>query len=291
MVTQNAFVEVGQGFWNARGSFKKFGLVEIGILNIQFLQLIIEGTHMSIARLSSGKFLVIDAIPLTQQIKKEFDELTENGTKIEAVLATHPFHTLAFPAFHKAYPDVPYYGAPRHLRTLTGIPWAGDLNVCSTRNQWNPEVEMSIPEGSEFVAPFPESSNHFSSVLVFHKESKTIHVDDTIMYADNPGFILRLVGYRHGKMSFHTSTTGPGLHPTAEAPLQFRDWVQGLIDNWDFDNICIAHFANKIGGAKALLQETLTRAEPLFQRLSESNKNKGPIESSPVQNVEGNECG
>jgi glyoxylase-like metal-dependent hydrolase (beta-lactamase superfamily II) len=102
---------------------------------------------MSIARLSSGKFLVIDTIPLTEQIKAEIDELTENGSKIEAVVATHPFHTLAFTAFHEAYPSVPYYGTPRHLRKLTNIQWAGDLNECSTRNKWRPDIEMSIPEG------------------------------------------------------------------------------------------------------------------------------------------------
>ena len=102
---------------------------------------------MSIARLSNGKYLIIDTIPLTDQIKSEIDELTENGNKIEAVLATHPFHTLAFPAFHNAYPNVPYYGTPRHIRKLQNISWAGDLNECSIRDKWKPEVEMRIPAG------------------------------------------------------------------------------------------------------------------------------------------------
>jgi hypothetical protein len=102
---------------------------------------------MSLARLSNGKFLVIDAVPLTPTIKKEIDQLTENGSKIEAFLATHPFHTLSIPAFHQAYPEPKYYGCPRHLRKLTTINWSGDLNDCKTRSLWEPEVEMRIPAG------------------------------------------------------------------------------------------------------------------------------------------------
>jgi hypothetical protein len=74
-------------------------------------------------------------------------KLTENGTKIEAVLATHPFHTLAFPAFHKSYPALKYYGTPRHLKNQPEIGWVGDLNDCKTRALWSPEVEMRIPAG------------------------------------------------------------------------------------------------------------------------------------------------
>ena len=150
--------------------------------------------------------------------------------------------------------------------------------------------------GAEFVAPTPEASNHFNSVFVLHKESKTIHVDDTIMYSENPGFLLKLAGFRHGTMCFHPSIKGPGLYPTAEAPFQFRDWIKSLLVDWDFENICAAHFANKIGGAKALLEETLNKAEPLFNKLSEKNKKKesrNPEDHSKpaFSNVSENECG
>ena len=150
--------------------------------------------------------------------------------------------------------------------------------------------------GAEFVAPVPESSNHFTSVFVFHRESRTIHLDDTIMYADNPGLLLKLAGFKHGSMAFHPAIKGPGLYPTPEAPYQFRDWVRSLLTAWDFDNICTAHIGNKIGGAKAQLEETLNKAEPLFHKLSERNKKNGSRHvddhSQPsVNNIEDHECG
>lgn len=42
------------------------------------------GTHMSFLRLESGKFLVVDCLDLLPSQKKEIDDLTANGTLIEA---------------------------------------------------------------------------------------------------------------------------------------------------------------------------------------------------------------
>lgn len=61
---------------------------------------------MSLLQLASGRFLVLDTIGLVPPVKAWLDDLTDQGDKIEAVIATHPFHTLYFPAFHKAYPKV-----------------------------------------------------------------------------------------------------------------------------------------------------------------------------------------
>jgi hypothetical protein len=63
---------------------------------------------MSIIRLQNGKFLVIDTVALTPELKGEIDHLTNNGADMEAVVATHPFHTLSFNGFYKSYPNVPY---------------------------------------------------------------------------------------------------------------------------------------------------------------------------------------
>lgn len=114
---------------------------------------------MSIIGLRNGRYLIVDTIPLDAHLKQQIDQLTDNGNKIEAVLATHPFHTLAFPAFHQAYPNAPYYGTPRHLRNLPDIKWVGDLNDCATRNKWSPEIEMRIPDG------MPTTRVHFIILL------------------------------------------------------------------------------------------------------------------------------
>jgi len=268
-------LEVGPGFWNFRGSFKRFLFIDLGV-------------QMSLLRLSSGKFLVLDTIELDEKTKNKLDELTDNGQKIEAVIGTHPFHTLAFPDFYRAYPHVPYYGTPRHIRKLTNIGWAGNLNECSTRNLWAPDVEIRIPDGSEFVSPEPESSNHFSSCWVFHRESRTIHIDDTLIYAENPQWIFRLIGISAGYCSFHPSIKGPGLYPTKEAPFLFRDWLAKLLEEWDFDNVCTAHNGNKIGGAKDMVKKTLSDAEPMLEKLSKDAKRS---DSKSLPNFTGSECG
>lgn len=114
------------------------------------------------------------------------------------------------------------------------------------------------------------------------------------MYAEHPGFLLSLAGFRHGTMAFHPSIKGSGLLNNPNAPFQFRDWLTKLIEDWDFDTICTAHFGNKCGGAKQQLIEVLKKAEPLFQKLSEQKK-KNPDQDfsneKGLDNFSGNECG
>ncbi|KAJ3192790.1 hypothetical protein HK101_005964 [Irineochytrium annulatum] len=250
--------EITPGFFNLRTSFTRL----MGMLDI--------GTHMSFLKLNSGKFLVIDTVELNDQSKAEVDRITDNGKLIEAVVATHPYHTLYFPAFYKLYPDAKYYGTPRHLKVQPEIPWAGDVNEESVRKLWEPEIEMRIPEGSEFVYPLPETSNHFNNVFVFHKASRTVHVDDTILISNSPGFLLRLIGFKEGSMMFHPSMSGPGLYPNEDAPKQFICWLEKMMNDWDFDSMASAHNGYMVGGAKALVKDTLEKAKPQLAKLSKN---------------------
>ncbi|CAF0931040.1 unnamed protein product [Adineta ricciae] len=283
-VEKQVLFRVGSQFWNIRVNFKKFaGLVDIG-------------SHMSLIQLRNGNFLIINPVILTDHSRSEVDCLTENGTTIEAVIGVHPFHTLAFPSFYKIYPNAKYYGTPRHLRRLKQIPWAGSLDDCQIRRKWEPEVEMRIPAGAEFVNPLPESSNHFVSVFVFHRPSRTLHVDDTIVYGDHPSFLLKLIGFKHGTMAFHPSIKGSGLYPTVEAPSQFRSWMEKILNDWNFDNICCAHSGVKMGGAHELVSQLVNAAESLFTKLSEKNGKKTATndvsdDNQPNLNVTDNECG
>jgi hypothetical protein len=275
-------VEVATGFYNIRASFKVKGLIDIG-------------THMSLSKLSNGKFLVIDTVPFDDELKKEFDVLTNNGTNIEAVVATHPFHTLAFPPFYKMYPNLTYYGTPRHIRNQKEIIWAG--NIMNELNRWQPDVQMRIPEGSEFIAPQPEKTNHFNSVWVYHPSSRVLHVDDTLMYFENPSFIFKLIGKKPNVIEFHPSMKYSGLYPTEEAPYQFKRWVEQILQDWDFDTVCCAHIGVKQGGAHELLREALKNAEPEFEKLAQRNAGKHSLletdeHDCSQHNVEGtNECG
>lgn len=131
---KNQLYLVGSNFWNVRGRFKILKIIDVG-------------TQMSIIKLRNEKFLVIDTVEMDSDLRHEIDRLTNHGQDIEAVIGTHPFHTLSFTAFYQAYPNAAYYGTPRHLRRLREIPWKGSLDDCNIRRKWEPDVEMRIPAG------------------------------------------------------------------------------------------------------------------------------------------------
>ena len=73
-------------------------------------------------------------------------------------------------------------------------------------------------------------------------------------------------------MMWHTTLTSVGLYATPEAPTQFKEWVEALIHDWDFDNICTAHVGNTVGGAKTALKATLQRSLPTLEGLVAKNR-------------------
>lgn len=72
---------------------------------------------------------------------------------------------------------------------------------------------------------------------------------------------------------FHPSMTEGGLYSTAEAPLQFRDWMLKLLEDWDFENLCTAHIGVKVGGAHNAVRDLVKQSEKLFQEISARNGN------------------
>lgn len=280
--SEKNMIQIAPNFWNIRGSFK----VVLGMVDIR--------THMSLIKLNNNKFLVIDTIPFSGNLQNMFNEITNNGNDIEAVIATHPFHTMAFKDFYEKYPNIDYYGTPRHLRTIKDIPWKGTICDESVKTKWNSEVEFRIPDGAEWDNPLPESYNHFVSCWVYSKLAKTIHVDDTLIYMKDAPFTAKLVGYKDDTLMFHPSISGPGLKSETCAPYEFKNWVQDILNNWEIDNICCAHMDNKIGGGSTALQNLLNNSEDVFKELSENAKdNSLNTRSSYYQkyNVKGCECG
>ena len=122
------FIEIGNGFYNLKTPFVVVGLFDVG-------------NQMSLLRLKgSGRFLVIDTCSLSPAAKEELDFLTDGGKLIDAVVASHPYHTMFFVPFHKMYPSLKYYGTPRHIRTIPTIQWAGDVSTEAVQTLWSPEV-------------------------------------------------------------------------------------------------------------------------------------------------------
>ncbi|MBT8470530.1 MAG: hypothetical protein KJN97_17420, partial [Deltaproteobacteria bacterium] len=98
---------------------------------------------------------------------------------------------------------------------------------------------FSVPRGVDFISS--NENVHFSSVLVRHRASKSIHVDDTLMYIRFPK-AARVLG-RTDSMTFHP-TLGKALEKRAGAALEFRQWAEGLAERWrDATNVCAAHTA------------------------------------------------
>jgi len=244
-------IKVTDDFWNIRGSFKIGGLLDIG-------------THASLVRLQSGKFLFLDSLTLSDDILAEVQAITDNGNAIEAVLNLHPFHTVHVKWMHETFPNAKHYGTARHLKKFPDLAWQSELlEEHSTQAQFTADLAFSVPRGVDFISANPNL--HFSSILALHKPSKTIHVDDTLMYTKLPKPIGETV-------SFHL-TLAKTLEKRAGAAADFQAWAAELINDWgDAENLCTAHthalLAAKNNGAsiKDRIQAALTKVEKKLEK-------------------------
>jgi hypothetical protein len=217
--------EMGEGFWNLRGSFRIGGVVDIG-------------THCSLARLSSGRWLFLDACPLDDEAAAQVDRITGGGEALEAVLNLHPFHTVYVPALHERYPNLALHGTARHQRQLPDLPWQQErCEDEALQQRYASDLAFTIPRGVDFISA--NEQIHFSSVLALHRASQAIHVDDTLMCLRMP-LPLRWLGVRE-LVSFHP-TLAFALEKRAGAAADFRQWAEGLIAEWgDAQVLCAAH--------------------------------------------------
>jgi len=211
-------VQVVDGFWNIQGSFKIAGFLDIG-------------TQASLIRLKSGAFVVVSSYTLEGQVKDEVMRLTDQGRAVSAVLHVHPFHTLHVESMARLFPNAKQYGTKRHHEKAPGLVWQPQLTDSPELHAlFAEDLGFSVPQGVDFISA--NENLHFSSVLVFHHASQTLHVDDTLLY--NP---LPLVG----GLSFHL-TLKQVLQPRPDAVSDFRAWAQTLITQCEpVQHICTAH--------------------------------------------------
>lgn len=220
-------IRVADDFWNIRGSFKLGGVVDIG-------------TQASLIRRRNGRFVFLDSCGLSGDLKREILDLTGGGGGVEAILNLHPFHTVYSRKMQQAFPDARLYGTARHLARLPELPW--EEQRCEDPElhaMFADDFDFSVPRGVDFISS--NENVHFSSVLALHRASKTIHVDDTIMYIRLPG-LIRALGL-NDSMSFHP-TLAKALETRPGATQDFRNWASELSSAWrDADNLCAAHTA------------------------------------------------
>jgi hypothetical protein len=220
-------IQISDNFWNIRGSFKIAGVIDIG-------------TQASLVKLASGKFVFLDSYTLSGSMLDEVDQLTNNGKDVVAVLNLHPFHTVHVKRMHEKYPEANHYGTARHLSKFPDLPWQPTCTEDpETQAMFAADFEFSVPHGVEFISD--DENVHFSSVLVFHPESKSIHVDDTLMYIRFPG-LMRFFGLTD-PISFHL-TLSKVLEKREGAAQDFREWAEEIAKNWQSaENLCAAHTA------------------------------------------------
>jgi hypothetical protein len=246
-------VEIAPGFWNIRGSFKVAKIVDIG-------------TQSSLVRLGSGRFVLLDAYTLSGEVEQRVRALTDGGAAIDAILNVHPFHTIHVRKVHEQLPHAKLYGTSRHRKVKPDLPWEElDTEDPALHDRFAADLDFSVPRGVDFV---PDDERlHFSSVLVRHRASRVLHVDDTLTYLQLP-FV--------GGLSFHfTLKSVLGKRPGAVA--EFRAWCDELLALCEgVDHLCTAHgralprvpeggtVAGLVRGAVERAQKTLTAHEKRF---------------------------
>lgn len=244
-------ISIGDGFWNIRGTFKIFKFIDIG-------------THCSLVRLRSGRYVLLDAYTLTGDVQRDVMQLTDGGAALEAILNLHPFHTVHVKAAAAMFPDARLYGTDRHVARAPELNWESlRTDDPALHEQYKDDLEFSVPRGVDFISA--NEKLHFSSVLVFHKASRTLHVDDTLAWNNLP-FIRGL--------AFHP-TLASVLHARPEAAAEFRAWAQELITRCeDVEHLCTAHMrplppdaktggtiAERVRGALARVEKVLAKHE------------------------------
>lgn len=251
-------IQVADNFWNIRGSFKIKGLIEIG-------------THASLVKTDNGKFIFLDSLTLEGETLQKVNQLTNNGKDVEAVLNLHPFHTIHVERMHTEYPNAKHYGTARHLKKLPKLQWEELKTEDKALHEiFSSDLSFSVPRGVYFISE--DENLHFSSVLAYHQSSKTIHVDDTLMYIRLPK-LMKLFGITD-PISFHP-TLSKVLEKKSGATVEFQEWANEMIESWsDAENLCAAHTASYIDKNKngVSIREKIEKALQKVQKKLNAHK-------------------
>ena len=219
-----AVLEVADGFWNIRGSFKIAAVVNIG-------------THASLVRRKNGRFVLLDTCEFRPEVRKWLLAMTRGGDDVEAVLHLHPFHTLHVESGYALFPGATHHGTTRHAERAPSVPFDSlRTDDPKLHELFAEDFDFMVPRGVNFIPSDPRL--HFSSVLAFHSASKTLHVNDTVLHLRLPP---PLSIFKSPVTRFHP-TLGKVLQRRPGAVATFRAWAGELIDRASgIENLCAAH--------------------------------------------------
>ncbi len=219
--------QLANDFWNLRGTFKVAGLLDVG-------------TQLSVVRRSNGRFLVLDSYTPSETQRQALLGLTAGGTLVDAIINVHPFHTLHCEPLHQLLPAARLIGTRRHLQQAPHLPWDPHvIEDVETQADFADDLDFTVPAGLELV---PADDNvHASSVLVRHRRSGIVHVDDTLSVLAAPGTLGKWLP--QSGLKFHP-TLSRALQPRAGAADAFERWARALAERWaGTPYVCAAHSA------------------------------------------------
>lgn len=245
-------IPLGDGFWNIRGTLRIGGVVNVG-------------TQCSLVRLSTGGFVFLDSYGLTGPVRDQVMALTEGGRAVRAILNLHPFHTVHCQTMHRMFPEADLFGSERHRRKWPDLPWHSDAVESAPVAARFTDLRFSLPAGVDYICQ--NERVHAGSLLAFHPDSGTLHVDDTLNVLPLPGWLRKVL--RLPRLSFHP-TLGQALQDRPGAARDFRDWALRVADEWrDVRTVCAAHSATlaiRLGTFPDHIRKALSRVEPALQR-------------------------
>ena len=240
-------------FWNIRGVHRVAGVLDVG-------------THMSLVRRDTGRFVLIDGCPLDDAQRAALLSLTGNGERVDAVVHVHPFHTLHVEATQQLFPSAALYGTARHRRLAPSLPWTGaPVEEWGEGHPLADALELSVPDGVDFICP--DERVHVASVLVRHRQAGIVHVDDTLNVMAPPRWLRRVLPQSSLRMH---PLLARALRPEAGAADAYAAWARRLSSRWaDVRVVCAAHsavrrlppggFAQEVDAALARVSRTLER--------------------------------
>lgn len=214
-------------FWNIRGVHRIGGVLDIG-------------THMSLVQRSDGRFVVIDGCGLDNSQQAAVMQLTGNGERVAAVVHVHPFHTLHVEATHQLFPSATLHGTSRHHKRAPALPWSPQPVEDWTGDHPLADLfDLSVPDGVEFVCL--DERVHVASVLVRHRQTGIVHVDDTFNVMAAPGVLRDL--FPVSSLRMHPML-GRALQKKPGAADAYAAWARALATDWAETRIvCAAHSA------------------------------------------------
>lgn len=223
----NLMQQLAPDYWNLRGTFKVAGVLDVG-------------THLSLVRRCNGRFLVLDSYTPDDAQRQQLLQLTAGGTLVDAILNVHPFHTLHCDALHQLLPAARLIGTARHRQRAPHLPWdAGVIEDVATQADFAEDLDFSIPAGLDLVTD--DDSVHASSVLVRHRRSGIVHVDDTLTVLAAPGVLGKWLP--QSRLKFHPRLPR-ALQARPGAADAFERWASALAERWaGTPFVCAAHSA------------------------------------------------